>query len=103
MEIEYNSDVKIRVRFHHGEASPEELGVGGKAKVLRYTDCIVEVEDSTGVVTYTEGYVGRAICSETDNFRRATGRKIALVDAVKQLKRDVRTVIWNKYLEKNGV
>lgn len=40
---------------------------------------------------------GVAICHSNDNFRKATGRKIALADALYSFNKDERIAVWNKY------
>lgn len=43
---------------------------------------------------------GEAFCHPTDQFRRSTGRKVALARALKSLDRATRTQIWNAYFQK---
>jgi len=49
------------------------------------------------------GYcIGIALCNPVDNFKKSTGRKIALTKAINPLKlnKEQRKEVWDKYFEK---
>jgi len=75
----------------------------------RVTDCeivafpVPDEEKAPTDVTISMG-VGTAVCSENDNFRYNTGRKLALSRAMDKLglTKYAREAIWNKYFEVRG-
>ena len=56
--------------------------------------CTVDVEISN------KPLIGTATCHPHDNFSRRVGRRIALTRAIKNLPREYRKRVWEKYLAK---
>jgi hypothetical protein len=83
----------IEVRFYHKILLPTEVfGFIGR-----------DVEESrrcTMVKIHYHGELaaeGISVCHSDDNFCRATGRKIALEDALFTLCKEFRTAVWKEY------
>lgn len=73
----------------------------------RHTCCWLHtgscVRDGDGPCQLTEQY-GTATCSPRDEFKKATGRKIALARAMAHLglEREARAALWTSYLTQVG-
>ena len=59
----------------------------------RFTTCLIETNTKTTIAT------GLAECHENDNFRKETGRKLALKRALESVFKDPedRKVFWDTY------
>ena len=53
--------------------------------------CAVESSDSDDIL------LGYAYCHPTDQFCRATGKKLALTRAIEELPRETRREVWRDY------
>ena len=87
-------DKNFEILFRHVriEDKPENA-----PPIQAFTECEIVKLNGESKMRWSTGY---AICSVKDQFRRATGRKIALTRAVACFRRDQRTQIWNEYWKK---
>lgn len=74
-------------------------GIEAHVTFLHYRD---EPNPYTYCELFIDGevYGASANCHPTDNFNKATGRKIAFDRVVCQLARDVRTKLWAAYFKR---
>lgn len=72
-----------RVRFRRDVSNPTVLW------------CCV---DSPRGVDCEVTWVGWSVCHPKDQFRKSTGRRVALTRAIKLLPREERRVIWQTWL-----
>ena len=75
-----NEDKTVTVDFHHHTAE-------------KVTDCMID-----------NLFSGRSYCTPQDQFCRATGRKIALARALRNINvnKDMRRQIWKEYFKAIG-
>jgi len=87
-----------KAHFYH--SSMNNLGV----RLWPRTECRLHLDPcvlTTALCTAQPAGVGIAVCSRRDEFRKATGRKIALSRAMLDLgiERATRAKLWEDYLE----
>ena len=82
---------ELKVTFSHLKPKGDEYFYPPQAKAITF--CYITNGD--GIMK-----IGHAYCSQSDNFDRKVGRKIALTRAVRGLDKGLRTQIWNTYLGK---
>ena len=84
---------EVEFWFSHPVQKPHEVeGLTGRVvdEDRRCTIAAIEVNgkfQSQGV----------AVCHSVDHFRKATGRKLALADALVGFTKDARIAVWNEY------
>lgn len=89
--------VQYSVHFHYGRLD----GRRTTHCTIHRSPCLAKTRPCG-----TPGGLGTAVCSTTDEFRKATGRKIALARAMAMLgiPRERRARLWTSYLSKiNGL
>lgn len=89
---------KIGIRFRHSIHKPHEIeGLTGRVVDDDRRCTIVQIE-----VNGKHKSQGIAVCHPDDNFRRSTGRKRALIDALYYLDKEIRIAVWKRYGEEYG-
>lgn len=88
-ELKYGGKT-YEVRFGYGYNEIIEDGKIINKKPV-YTACFIIAEDRA-----ITGY-GISWCNPSDIFSKFVGRKLALTRAVKELDKDFRKTIWDKY------
>ncbi|KKN98892.1 hypothetical protein LCGC14_0141330 [marine sediment metagenome] len=84
---------EFQVWFSHPVQKPFEIeGLTGRIVDDDRRCTIVQIRQNGAF-----GSQGVAVCNPNDNFRKATGRKIALADAMWDFNKDERIAIWNEY------
>jgi len=97
----YVSDT-TRIRFRHVITNANKdiaAVVSPFGTVKGFTECFIQLKRN-GEDWKTWEY-GAAVCSQEDNFDRATGRKIALARALKNIEpKSLRKDFWEAYFRK---
>jgi hypothetical protein len=97
-------DDQWRIVFQHGETT-REVGKKKQEVKIRFTTAIVDkwarlhlLEADTAI----SRTVGMTLCSPSDQFCRAAGRKIALQRALVEYDRATRAAFWREYWQAVG-
>ena len=80
------NDIKVDF-WHH----PYAMGMRSDHTVKGVTTCVI-TQAKIGKI-----YLGYSYCSESDQFDRSKGRKIALARALSDFDKETRKVIWEAY------
>ena len=96
LKFDYDDDNHIEIHFDHKWLAPFEVESLTGGDVEENRRCFMAIIYRNGIVIGN----GVAVCNPVDNFCRAHGRKIALTNALYQLNKPLRTVIWKEYLSK---
>ena len=92
-------DINIYLKFQHRQFSHIEKM--DKTVTITYplykgiTECYIEKEEDYSILA-----IGHSSCTPNDCFCKETGRKIALIRAVKDLPKSERKKIWECYLNR---
>lgn len=97
LRVTQGSD-EVEVRFDHKWCDAAEIesltGI-----------CVEEKRRCTMATTTLNGNEvgkGLAVCHPGDNFCRSTGRKNALIYAICELSKELRTAVWEEYEAQMG-
>lgn len=93
-----NNDLVFRVRFEYscnGKTGPKALKNIRHKRVA--TRCVIETKIGE---EWHKTAIGMALRNPDDVFRKTIGRRIALINALKDIQnREVRKAIWDEYVE----